>query len=144
MVKFTQNISKEIINEIKKTHFYRQAGEGKLAYAMLPYPACFSMMKDAGVNYNIVVGYIKGNDMEWLWDKDAMIKVSKHYLNQQIKNPKFIDTLEKKWWHSIDAVKKIESKILSKDLDVLDLDDLVSLFKELTQKGVEMWNHVLL
>lgn len=137
-------IPKNLLKQIEKVKsWYPQGGEAKPLYISYPFRSCYTMKRRYGVNYGMIVYYGTDDYADWYWDYEGTKRVAAYFLNHQIKDQTFVDTLDKKWKKVLKNFGACVKEVMKKDLKKLSTKQLLTLFKKLNKLFVEEWEHVI-
>ncbi len=126
---------KDILNQIKKTEWYKQAGNSKVYYI---FPPCRGAADHLGTD--LTIWSLKDRKlMEWVSPRKNFIDTATNALDKQKKDHAFIDkhmaVCEKK---SL-ALEKFYEKFLKKDPSTFDLKKVIATLQELEKLSYDYW-----
>lgn len=136
-------VPKTVRTELEKIAWYTQGGEMKPLYISYPLITLHSMKRLFSGSYGMLIMQVKQGAGDWYFDVESMQKLSRNILEQQLKNPHYIDALYVRWKKELKKFYHAADEIIQKDLSSASTKQLKQLFAEFSALFVEEWNHFI-
>lgn len=122
------------LNYIKKTHWYRQGGAGRIFYYYVPF---FSLMFLIG-RKNVIIEQKKLLHHGFI-NKDEELKIAQKDLYSHLQDGVYLKKMIKKWRLRGKSLEKFSKSADFSRLDKLSDNNLVYLYKKFTQLDFNLW-----
>jgi len=131
-------------NSVKNVNWYRQGGEAKPMYALVPSLACLTTINSVlKMSYKVLIIYLFHRKSSWYFDEDHLLRMSKTILRRCQKDKKYLEKLNRAWQKDLKEFYVLVDSVNAGSFKDLTNNELLRYFDRFYKQFLRVWAYFI-